>query len=126
MKNKIPLNKKTKTRVFSENGKTKVQYHDTVVIEWDAQTITLNSGGWMTSTTKARINQASDDFNLGIGVRQENFEWFICLKNPKYGFDEFVPYWLPDEIPFQDGITLQRVHFGRQVVPFVAIEGVLK
>lgn len=125
MKNKIPLKRKTATRVYSDNGKTCVQYHNTIVIKWDENSITLDSGGWKTKTTKERINQASDTHELGIGVFQRKFEWFVIFRNPEYlTAPGQVPYWLSQEVPFEDGMTFIRKHFGRSVVPFLPIVGV--
>ena len=39
--------------------------------------LTLDDGGWATSTTKTRMNQASRQFGLGYRVFQKDYDWFI-------------------------------------------------
>jgi len=65
------------TRVYTENGITKVMYHDTIVISFNDKSIQLNTNGWHTVTTKRRINQASNQYNLGIGVYQSEGNWYV-------------------------------------------------
>ena len=67
------------TRVFADSldGWTKVIYHSTCVIRWDKKEIVLDSGGWRTSTTKTRMNQASHQYDLGIDVFQKKGVWYV-------------------------------------------------
>lgn len=65
---------KTATSIFSEDGWTKVIYHSTIVVKWDDDQIILNTGGYHTVTTKTRMNQASNQFNLGYIVFQSKFK----------------------------------------------------
>lgn len=61
---------------------TRVTYHNTVIVEFDLnKTVTLDSGGWQTATTKTRMNQASSQFNLGYSVFQKDFDWFVRLES---------------------------------------------
>jgi len=55
-------------------------------------TITLNSGGWKTRTTKDRINKYTPQ---NYEVIQRNKKWYVI--------DRYQDL----EIPFYDGITLQ-------------------
>ena len=60
---------------------TRVTCYDTVVFTLDHEnrTVTLNSGGWKTTTTKKRINQAFDEF-FGAGnfrVYQDKGVWYV-------------------------------------------------
>lgn len=70
----------TATAVFTDDdGFTKVVYHDTKVLQFNNDTIKLNTGGWFTSTTKTRMNQASNQFMLGYNVMQRAGKWFaVC------------------------------------------------
>jgi len=43
------------------------------------KTVTLNSGGWRTVTTKARMNQAANQFGLEYTVYQEKDDWFVQI-----------------------------------------------
>lgn len=74
------------TKVWSENGWGVVTYHSTDVVKWDESTVALNSGGWKTTTTKRRMNQAARQFDLGYYVWQHNFEWFVTTKTGTYPF----------------------------------------
>ncbi len=67
----------TATNVRTEGNATIVRYHDTDVVRFDDSNITLNTGGWFTSTTKARMNQASAQFGLGFRVYQEKGSLYI-------------------------------------------------
>lgn len=51
------------TSVYTGLGITNIQYHGTKVVRFDAETITLDSGGWRTATTKTRMNQAARQFD---------------------------------------------------------------
>lgn len=65
-----------KTRVFTEKGVTKVRYHETDVVSFDDEKIILNSGGWNTNTTRDRMNQASNQFDLRYGVSRRSDQLF--------------------------------------------------
>ncbi len=67
---------------------TAVRYHSTDVVRWsDKGKIILNHGGYMTYTTKARMNQASNQFKLGFDVFQKDFEWFVGIDGHIIDFD---------------------------------------
>jgi hypothetical protein len=83
------------TNVRSRDGKIICTYHQTDVVAVDAVTITLRNGGYETATTKLRMNQMSNQFELGYQVWQKNFEWFVDYKGKT--------------IPFEDGMVLARV-----------------
>ncbi len=84
-----------KTSVFSARGRTYVQYHATNIVEFDGDTVTLNSGGWQSVTTKRKMNQASHQFGLGYGVYQRNHVWYVDLPNGQ-------------TVEFEDGMTFTR------------------
>ena len=64
-----------------DQGETVVTYHNTQVVKFDHRRVTLDSGGYMTATTKTRMNQAANQFNLGYRVYQKNYAWFVKLDN---------------------------------------------
>ena len=80
------------TSIYHENGQTVCRYHGTAVVRANGTSITLDSGGWLTSTTKKRMNQCANDWNLNFNVFQKNHEWFVT-----YG---------GETIPFEDGMKL--------------------
>lgn len=52
------------------NGTSWVRYRDTIIIAYRPhQFLILNTDGWWTATTKQLINQASQEFNLGVTVK---------------------------------------------------------
>lgn len=70
---------KTATKIRTEAGVTFVRYHATDVVAFTADRITLNSGGWRTATTKARMNQTAQEFGLPFSVFQNKGEWFVTI-----------------------------------------------
>ena len=86
------------TAVFiDEDGFTKVVYHRTVVAQWNKDIIMLDNGGWMTVTTKNRMNQASNQYALGYQVYQKDFEWFVDFPNGNQ-----------HAVPFENGMVIAR------------------
>ena len=75
-----------KTEVLTENGVTYVKYHNTRVVAFSENAITLDTGGWFTPTTKTRMNQTSGAFGLGFRVYQKNYEWFADYNGKTYEF----------------------------------------
>lgn len=71
------------TRLFRRGTDYAVQLHSTdiVTIHPDS-TYTLNSGGWLTPTTKSRIN----DYIPGYGIYQRNGLWYIDADGQTYNY----------------------------------------
>ena len=90
-----------KTSVYVDSdGSTCVQYHATVVVKRDAHgKITLESGGWRTVTTKARMNQALRQWGTGYSVHQVKGEWFVGVHKGNGVHERICEYY--------DGVTLQ-------------------
>ena len=68
-----------------------IRLHDTDILTFQADHVKLDSGGWRTHTTKARINQYLPS---GVRVTQKDFEWFV-----EDSRDHTVK-------PFVDGMTI--------------------
>lgn len=83
-----------RTDITTENGTTHVSYRGTRVCSFNAKSITLRSNGWETATTKLRMNQASNQYDLGFSVYQKARAWFVAFKG--------------QVLPFSDGMTLTR------------------
>lgn len=73
-----------------------VTYHKTQIVRVNKDgTITLNTGGYETLTTKKKMNQAAEQFGLGFKVWQRNHQWFVrrpdgsevCLLSDSITFD---------------------------------------
>lgn len=79
------------------NGDHIIRLHDTdIVIFHDDGTVTLNSGGWRTVTTKRRINQL---LPAGWGVVQRGGKWFFNVHSLETGVTQY-------EAPFFDGMRV--------------------
>lgn len=66
-------------RVEYKDGSSAIRLHDTDIVTFDKKgNITLNSGGWRTSTTKERITRFSS-----VRISQVNGLWFIGCQNKK-------------------------------------------
>lgn len=77
-----------KTTVHTECGTTTVRYVDTDVVTFDAGLIMLQTGGYRTATTKARMNQTANQFGLGFTVYQRDFGWFVKTSAGTVPFEE--------------------------------------
>lgn len=75
----VPLKRKKATKILKDDSATAVVYHGTYVVVFTDKQVSLNSGGWRTVTTKARMNLASDEFNLGFSVYQRKGKWFVDI-----------------------------------------------
>ena len=67
-----------------------VKYHNTDVVKFNKDRIILNSGNWHTATTKARMNQTSNQFDLKYQVYQENFAWFVDFNGETLEFNDRI------------------------------------
>lgn len=69
------------------DGTLRVIYHSTAVVTVEASgRITLDHGGWKTSTTKTRMNQASNQLSLGFTVSQKKRNWFVSIDGHEIPF----------------------------------------
>lgn len=69
-----------------EDGFTTLVYHSTEVVKFSDEKIILNTGGWKTATTKARMNAMAHAFDLGFSVFQKDWNWFIKFKGKTIPF----------------------------------------
>lgn len=83
------------TTVRQKAGVLSVVYHATEVVKASADTITLDSGGYLTATTKTRINQAANQYDLGFNVSQKARKWSVYMRDGRV-------------IPFVDGMEIAR------------------
>ncbi|KKM74880.1 hypothetical protein LCGC14_1395980 [marine sediment metagenome] len=75
------------TSIRIRDGVGAVQYHSTDVVTWDARRVTLDTGGWSTVTTKTRMMQASNQFDLGYRVFQKDWGWHVTTKAGTFPFE---------------------------------------
>lgn len=78
----------------------RVKLHSTTVFAFNplTDTVRLNSGGWRTVTTKRRMNQAADEFNLPYRVFQKDFEWFVDIMGETVEFYDNMEFKVPDQV----------------------------
>jgi len=88
-------------RIEYTDGREAVRLHHTdITTKYPDGRVVLNSGGWMTPTTKERLAFGLPD---GWRVYQENKVWYL------YRANGIVDPWKSKEIvkyPFRDGITI--------------------
>jgi hypothetical protein len=72
--------------VDNKNGK-QVVLHQTIVVKFDDKKIQLNNGGWVTTTTAVRMNQASNEYGLGYYVSRKGGEMFASFKGETIKFE---------------------------------------
>lgn len=57
-----------------------VRYQQTDVVRVSSTLIYLDTGGWFTNTTKTRMNQAANQYNLGFHVYAKKGKWFVITR----------------------------------------------
>lgn len=86
-----PISNNTYVR-RKENNNIAIKLHQTdIIVITPRDSIILNTGGWMTVTTKERMNTFT---RRGISVWQENKIWYLVVDQEQYNF--------------ADGITITR------------------
>jgi hypothetical protein len=78
------------TSVVKVDNWTVIAYHNTPCVKFNKKKIVLNTCGWWTNTTKARMNQASNEFKLGFKVFVKTGIWFVEYKKQVDVFEEEV------------------------------------
>ena len=64
--------------IFDDN--VYIRFHKTDILKFDGDgNVTLNSGGYHTTTTKARLNE----FQSVVHIYQEDYTWYVRLRNGK-------------------------------------------
>jgi hypothetical protein len=66
-----------RTLIYDQSGRTCIQYAKTVIVEFDLTNVTLRTGGWMSVTTKRKMNQAARQFSLPYSVYQKKGIWYL-------------------------------------------------
>lgn len=107
-----------------ENRAVAIRLHQTDIVTWVGDgRVRLDTGGWKSVTTKARIN---DWLPVGSYLSSVKGEWRVVITNPRDGGGEPVR----TEYPYADGITLVQGEFGLQAVagtyPSEAVERQLR
>lgn len=91
--------------IFSKPKEVAVLYHQTVVVEARASTITLRDGGWDTVSTRHVINQALHELGVRTRLIRHKKQTLIC------SIDELGKYPSPkDGRPFVSGTRIKWDH----------------
>ena len=65
------------TSVFTTGGSTSVFLHGHEIARITHDGVALNNKGWLTKTTKSRMNAILKEHGAGDYVCQKDFQWFI-------------------------------------------------
>ena len=63
-------------KVFYKNGDHAIRLHKTDIITWRANKVILNTNGWQTLTSKARMNEYLPT-SKGVRVYQSKHIWYV-------------------------------------------------
>lgn len=98
------------TTIAAEEGRTRVTYHSTVVVEFDRETIILRTGGWDTVTTRRKMNQAANQFGLDYGVFREGGESYVRVPTGWFapGRPGEATHYGPCTVPLERVTTLTK------------------
>ena len=75
------------TDVFNDGSDTVVKLYQTEVVRWNSKRIVLNNGGYVTATTKRRMNQTSNEFNLEYSVYSKSGEMLVDYNGKTVAFE---------------------------------------
>lgn len=84
------------TDVTTVNGVTIVTYRGTPVVRFNDVSVVFETKGYRTTTTKRRITQALNQFDLKMQVFQKDFGWFVSA------------LWYATAVDFEEGRTYPR------------------
>lgn len=65
------------TTIATDGDATRITYHRTPIVTFDADNVTLRTGGWDTVTTRRKMNQAARQFGLGFSVYRDKGESYV-------------------------------------------------
>lgn len=82
------------SQITDNQGRRVILYRGTPVVTWDDNFVTLDTrskqfpGGLRSFTNKVRMNQAANQFALGLSVKQKAGEWFVVSKGGVYRYED--------------------------------------
>lgn len=65
------------TKVSKHGDNTIIRYHSTDVVVFNNEWVKLDNGGWFTPSTKDRMNQSANQYDLDFKVYQKNYTWYV-------------------------------------------------
>jgi len=84
----VRLKDKKATEVIEVLGVTAVKLYATEIVVFSKDKIRLNTGGYNTVTTRRRMNEVSEEFNLGYKVFSKDFNIMVRYKG------EDIHFWI--------------------------------
>lgn len=69
-------------------GATIVTYHNTNIVVAEERVVTLDSGDYLSVTTKKKMNFASYELCRPFQVWQKNFIWYVTFGGKVYPFSD--------------------------------------
>lgn len=82
------LGKHATTVATGDDGMITITFHQTQIVRFDDEKIILKTNGWETPTTKTRMNQASNQFQLGFYVFQKDWAWYVGYNGETLDFND--------------------------------------
>lgn len=89
------------TGIRQEGGWMVVRYHGTPVVRFNTTVgrASLQSGGWMSATTKLRMNQTANEYHMPFQVFQKGGSWFVKTPNATYPYKDGMELnWNADDV----------------------------
>jgi hypothetical protein len=87
-----------------------VTYWSTCVVSYrkqdDKETIKLRHNGYQTATTKLRMNQTANQYNLPYQVYQEKFQWYLSVNKTAFEFDDDMDIVIKDHSITVNGVAV--------------------
>jgi len=81
----------TNIPINNEQSRLIVTFHNTAVVQVvNDRYVILNSGGWLTPTTKRRMNQASEVYRLNYLVYQKSHIWYVKTPSTTAEFADHI------------------------------------
>lgn len=71
---------KNNTNILIDGENSLVTLHKTIIVKVSPKEITLNSGGWLTATTRTRMNQVANEWGLNYHVSQVRGKWYVTAE----------------------------------------------
>ena len=69
-----------------------IRLHDTDILTYRGNKVTLNNGGWYSKTTKERLNMW---LPFGVTIQQRDFSWYVVDTRDN------------TEVPYSNGLTIE-------------------
>lgn len=86
MGNKVPLSQKKHIKIFQRDRCLICQYYTTAIVTLTPEDIILDMGGFPSASTRARMNQFSQENELGFRVFQRDYQQYVSYYGKTYRF----------------------------------------